>query len=80
MTAALSAIDVGIADESTSAETLGELLDGVYEAVAELVFRSDEKVPQVYIATNKRNGESYGTTLTRGSRRSCTDSVCRRWW
>ena len=64
VTEVIAAIDEALANEADT-ETLSELVGELESAESSLVFRSDERVPQIFIATDKGNGESYGTTLTK---------------
>ena len=63
--AVIEAINTELAQETHTLENLTDLKSQLEAAKLKLVFKSDEKVPQIYIATDKGNGESYGTTLTK---------------
>ena len=60
----LSGTDDGLL-EKLSDEDLVALLESLTTAVSSLSYRSDETFPQIFITTDKGDGESYGTTLTK---------------
>ncbi len=69
LTNILSSIDIAISsdDTDTRLQTLSTLRTELETSIANLVFKSDSKVPQIYIATDNKNGngKSYGTSLTK---------------
>ena len=51
--------------EQMSEEELSALLETLTSVVSDLSYRSDETLPQIFITTDKGDGESYGATLTK---------------
>ncbi|MBR0257138.1 MAG: CotH kinase family protein, partial [Synergistaceae bacterium] len=64
LTQALNAIDTAIENEA-AIETLDGLKSQLEEAVNGVKFKSDSKITQIYVATDKGDGTSYGTSLTK---------------
>lgn len=62
---AVLSLDEALSNDVRDIEELDALKKKVEEAVSGLEFRHDEKVAQIYIATDKGNGESYGTSLVK---------------
>ena len=63
LSAILTQIDTAISESDT--DSLVSLKTSLEEALKNVAYKSDSKIAQVYVATDKGDGTSYGTSLTK---------------